>query len=137
MPSRDAEPIGAEACSLAERWVLDPTLAQMLVDLDGFFEREVAPSGLRWPGIWILSGWRSQEDQARVGPDNPNSLHTRCPSLAVDLRVGGLHASTTPVEVWAALGNRFKLMGGVWGGDFGGGPGVNTKEMNHFALFSA
>jgi len=71
VPSRDPEPIGAEACMLAERWLLDPGLAQMLVDLDGFFEREVAPSRLRWPGLWMLSGVAQRGGSGPSGSGSP------------------------------------------------------------------
>jgi len=142
MPCEDkeAEPLGADPCSLAERWTIDPTLAQMLINLDGFFEQSFATAGFRWPGIWIQSGYRTQACQASLDSAATNSLHTRCPALAADLRVGGLYARSTSAETWATLGGKWKLMGGRWGGDFKDadhyGPGVNLKEMNHFALFS-
>jgi len=133
------EPIGADSCRLSERWVLDLMLAEMLVNLNGFFEQSFTSSGLRWPGIWIQSGFRTPAHQATLDSPATSSLHTRCPAMAADLRLGGLHARITAPETWAALGGKWKLMGGRWGGDFKDdqhpGPGVNLREMNHFALF--
>jgi len=98
------------------------------------FNLDAANLGIRWSGIYVISGHRSRESQAQVNPDAPSSLHTRCPSLAVDLRVGnvpGLGADA----IWEWLGARWKWMGGRWGGDFTGGqPGINRAEQNHFDL---
>lgn len=114
------EPVGSDAHRLACRWTLDPTLAQGLVDLDGYFRKRFASEGFRWPGIWITSGYRSQATQAQVNPDAPDSLHTNCPSLAVDLRVGAI-PGLNPVggyELLAMIGVRWKWKGFRWGGDF-------------------
>jgi len=59
----------------------------------------------------------------------PDSLHVRCPSLAADLRVGDMPASTTP-DFWRFLGPIWKAMGGRWGGDF------QTPDPNHFAILT-
>lgn len=100
----------------------------MVVDLDAWAERRFAAEGLRWGGLWILSGYRSEQRQAYINPLAPDSLHTRCPALAVDLRLGGVPASTTPLEVWAFLATKWKALGGRWGGDF------PTPDPNHFDL---
>ena len=99
----------------------------MLVSLEARAAAIFSAEGLRWPGIFIISGYRSQALQARVNPLVPKSLHTECPSLAVDLRVGDTPASTTAVEVWAFLGTLWKALGGRWGGDFRPEP-----DFNHF-----
>jgi len=107
----------------------------MLQNLDRWADREIARTGLRWPGIFIVSGHRDRESQAEINPDAPSSLHTRCPSLAVDLRVGEIAGWPGVNAIWELLGGRWKLMGGRWGGDFTAGqPGVNREEQNHFDL---
>jgi len=98
----------------------------MLVQLDQRARETFAAEGLRWPGINIISGFRTQSQQAQVNPDVPDSLHTRCPSLAADLRVGDLPASTTPIDLWRFLGAIWQRQGGRWGGTF------RTPDVNHF-----
>ena len=61
---------------------------------------------------------------------------TRCPSLAVDLSVGGV-PNLPHDSAFEWLGARWKMMGGRWGGDFSPGKdiyGVNRAEQNHFDL---
>ena len=118
--------VGLDPCMLARRWSLDPLLAQMLVDLDRRQAEEVAAAGLRWPGLTVVSGFRSRRTQARVNPLAPNSLHTRCPALAADLRVGNQPASLTPFLVWKRIGRTWQELGGGWGGNF------KTPDVNHF-----
>jgi len=135
------EPIGDDSCELAKRWILDPHLAALLLEMDWFAREEASRTGFRWPGLWIISGFRTQEVQAALDSPAENSLHTRCPSMAVDLRVGGDPASSTPPSLWNLLGVWWELHGGRWGGRFGTRPGqevprINEKEMNHFDLFS-
>ena len=105
----------------------------MVLLMDGVARQRFAAAGLRWPGLWIVSGHRTAKDQARVNPAVPNSLHVRCPSLAVDLRVGQVAGVATP-EVWRALGDVWKAMGGRWGGDFKDRLGQPTHDDNHFDL---
>jgi len=115
---------------------LDSHLAEMVVSLEGWAHEQFARTGLRWPGITIISGGRSKARQARLNPDAPDSLHTRCPALAVDLRVGSV-PNLPGGAVWEWLGARWKMMGGRWGGDFSPGKGidgVNRREQNHFDL---
>ena len=121
-------PIGSDACLLSRRWVLDPTLAQMLVTLEAWATREASGAGIRWPGIKILSGHRSQARQAKVNPAAPYSLHTRCPSLAADLQLGSI-AGVSPGPIWGWLGAKWLTMGGRWGGMFAEG-----RDENHFDL---
>ena len=123
-----SEPVGTDACRLARRWILDSTLARRLVALDRDLAIEFAAAGIRWPGLWILSGGRSEARQMQVNPAAPNSLHTRCPSLAADLRLGGVPASLTEDLVWNAIGTRWELLGGRWGGRF------DPPDPNHFDL---
>ena len=119
-----------DSCGLARRWVLAPLLAQNLIAMDNMAAEIFTSQGVRWPGLWIISGHRSATRQTRVNPDAPNSLHTRCPSLAADLRVGNLAASTTP-DFWPFLGTLWKSLGGKWGGDFKPEP-----DVNHFQLLT-
>ena len=122
------EALGQDACSLARRWTLAPALARRLVALDRDLADEFAAAGIRWPGLWILSGGRSSTHQMQLNPTAPESLHTRCPSLAADLRVGGVPASLTEDLVWNAVGTRWELLGGRWGGRF------DPPDLNHFDL---
>jgi uncharacterized protein YcbK (DUF882 family) len=121
------ERIGNDDCGLARRWILNLGLASMLVRLNGMAEERFASTGIRWPGLSIISGYRSRADQARINPDAPDSLHTRCPSLAVDLRVGAVRGVEAP-EVWQVLGSMWELLGGRWGGRF------RDQDLNHFDL---
>jgi len=122
------EKVGTDPCRLSTRWMLSPELGSMLVGLDIWAHTQLDRKGIPWPGLWIQSGHRSNMRQEEVNPDVPNSLHTRCPSLAVDLRVGNLAASITTDAVWSWLGARWALMGGRWGGRF------DPPDQNHFDL---
>lgn len=106
---------------------MDPTLAGMLVSLEARAHELFSAEGIRWPGIFIISGYRSRTLQARLNPTVPQSKHTLCPSLAADLRVGDFAASLTR-EIWPVLGTIWKTMGGRWGGDF------RQPDPNHFEL---
>jgi len=120
--------VSGDACLLSRRWLLDPTLVSMLQNLDRWADGQFAAHGIRWPGIFIISGHRSRARQTEVNPDAPASLHTRCPSLAADLRVGNVQASVVGDSVWDWLGARWALMGGRWGGRF------SRRDENHFDL---
>ncbi len=100
----------------------------MLVRLDESARRKFSAQGFRWPGLFIISGYRSPLFQAELNPLAPSSLHTRCPSMAADLRVGDLPASLTPIEWWAFLGFEWAKLGGRWGGHF------TPPDENHFDL---
>ena len=127
-----------DADGLVRRWGLDPRTASALVALEQEARCALAPCGLRWPGLWIISGWRSSPVEAELGRDSPTarrSLHMATrdgqpASLAVDLRVGGLPASTTPIEIWTWLGSIWHRVapGGRWGGEF------SAPDVNHFDL---
>lgn len=122
------EPLGTDACSLARRWVLDAGLAGRLVALDRELADRFATSWVRWPGLWIISGYRSRARQAEINPAAPDSLHTRCPSLAADLRVGGVPAGGTEEDLWWVIGMIWETLGGRWGGRF------DPPDPNHFDL---
>jgi len=118
--------------------MVDPHLVSLIQALDRWAAEEIARTGLRWPGLHIISGHRSEEMQANLNPDAPLSLHRRCPALAIDLRLGTL-AGLEPDSIWELLGARWRLMGGRWGGNFSPGKdifGVNREEQNHFDLGS-
>jgi len=117
-----------DSCGLQRRWILDATLADMLIALDQWAGRQFSAAGFRWPGLFIISGFRSAALQSEINPLAPASRHTRCPSLAADLRVGDEPASITTPEFWAVLGTRWRQMGGRWGGDF------PTPDYNHFDI---
>lgn len=115
-----------DVCGISRRWVLDATVASMLVSVEQQAQQIFSAEGIRWPGLFIISGHRSQAQQRQVNPSNPNSYHTRCPALAIDLRVGDIPASLTTFELWAFVGGLWKRQGGRWGGDF------PTPDPNHF-----
>jgi len=89
-------------------------------------------TGLQWggfermPPLFIISGHRSPAHNADVG-GAAGSLHTACPSLAADLRMGNV-AGLDSDEAWAILGGKWRLMGGRWGGQF------RDPDPNHFDL---
>ena len=122
------ERIGLDWCGLAERWVLDPVLAQDLVLLDQWAASELSAQRLRWDGLFLISGHRSPQVQVVLNPAAPRSLHTYCPSLAADLRVANRPASATEIETWFWLGQRWEFMGHRWGGRF------RPPDLNHFDL---
>jgi len=101
-------------------------MARMLVQLNRVAEAEFSAAGVRWPGTFIISGYRSPSLQDRINPNAPGSLHTRCPALAVDLRIGDVPASISTREEWQFLGGIWKSLGGRWGGEF------SEPDLNHF-----
>ncbi len=103
-------------------------MAEFLVRLEDWAQRTFSAEGLRWAGLFVISGFRSPLLQAEVNPLAPASLHTRCPSLAADLRVGDVPASLTTVETWAFLASYWFTLGGRWGGRF------TPPDNNHFDL---
>jgi len=127
-----AEKVGDNACLLARRWTLDVTLAEMLVALDAWGRQQFAGEGIRWPGVTIFSGHRTPARQAEVNPANPNSLHTRCPSMAADVTVGSFAGLSAPaIQDW--LGARWLTMGGRYGGAFTN-PATGKPDREHFDL---
>lgn len=126
-----ASRVGDDACELANRWGLDATLAHRVVSMEGW--AQTAFQGY-WPGLYIISGLRTLEANRAAG-GAPDSRHIRCPSMAVDLRVGTV-VGVESGEVWSILGGWWKLRGGRWGGDFewSGSPLPNPMEWNHFDL---
>jgi len=123
-----SERVSDDWCSLANRWTLDPRLAMDIVALDEWAAAELAAQGIHWNGLYILSGYRSPDLQLIVNPDAPRSLHTRCPSLAADLRVANQPATLTEIETWFWLGQRWEFMGHRWGGRF------RPPDLNHFDM---
>lgn len=129
--SGHSEVIGVDPCGMVRRWSLDPLLASMLLALDAWACEVFSSKGIRWPGLRIISGYRSR---AVVGAFNPTeaaaqkSRHRRIPSLAADLRVGDIKASETPLEVWTFLGLQWERLGGRWGGHF------SSPDPNHFDI---
>ena len=122
------EQISHDWCGLANRWILDPKLAQDLVSLDEWAAHELSAQGIRWAGLHIISGHRAPALQLIVNPAAPRSLHTYCPSLAADLRLANQPASLTEAATWAFLGQRWEFMGNRWGGRF------RPPDLNHFDL---
>lgn len=121
-------PVGQDFCDLSRRWTLEPALARMLVQTDEHLARDFAAGGVRWPGLFVISGYRSPALQAVVNPLVSTSKHSRCPSMAADLRIGNLPASTTPLELWRAVAQVWRGLGGRAGIDF------RTPDVNHFEL---
>jgi hypothetical protein len=132
-----AERLGTDACRLADRWKIDVKLASDLIDLDQWAASQVRVPWARssmWPGLFIISGQRTT-DQNRRARGARDSRHLGCPATAADLRMGSI-AGGDPGAFWSVLGNKWKLMGHRWGGDFRweGSPRPNPKEWNHFDL---
>lgn len=126
-----SERVTDDVCGLARRWVVGVAVAQMLVSTESKLQKIFSAEGLRWPGLTIISGYRSQDLQMQVNPANPDSNHTKCPAMAVDLRVGDVAASLTPPALWGIVGQVWKAHGGRWGGDF------PKPDNNHFELPTA
>jgi len=133
-----AEKVEADADGLVRRWDLDPRTASAVVALEQWATCQLAPCGLRWPGIFVVSGFRDSPVESELNPTAPvatRSLHMarrngRPASLAVDLRVGNIPASATPLELFGFLATGWKLIvpGGRWGGEF------NPPDVNHYDL---
>ena len=121
-------PVGNDSCRIQGRWLLAAALADSLIALDRWAAAQFSAQGLRWPGLTIISGHRPPSVQTRVNPFAPASKHTRCPSMAADLRVGSEPASVTDATVWRWLGVKWKTIGqgGRWGGSF------RVEDLNHF-----
>jgi len=124
---------GTDSCSLQRRWLLDPTLATALVEAEIVAQGIFAAEGVRWPGIFIISGHRTAAAQKEVNPSQPSSHHRCCPSLAVDLRVGDLPASITPRQFFKFIADLLGVRGIRWGGDFPGELQAQL-EQNHYYL---
>jgi len=122
------ERVGSDWCGLARRWTLAPKLAQDVVTLDEWATAELATAGIRWGGLYIISGRRTPQEQFKINPFAPNSLHVRCPSLAVDLRLVDRASTLTEAQTWAFLGQRWEFFGNRWGGRF------KPPDINHFDL---
>ena len=119
---------------VAGRWGIADRLALALHALDcraaQLFESQAG--GLCWPGIWIISGYRTDPLEPSLNPGTSaaaSSFHMVRPALAADLRVGNAPASTTDPSVWAFLGQIWEQQFNVrWGGRF------NPPDWNHFDL---
>ena len=111
------ERINGDACGLSRRWVLDPILAEGLVQLQRRAEERFASTAFRWPGLWIIDGNRSAASQASLNPAVKDSLHRRCPALAADLRVGAFEGFSSK-ELLQFAGGIWMSMGFRWGGLF-------------------
>ncbi len=115
------------------RWLLDCRLQTKLSQMQSWWS--ALKTGLpgafsNFPPIYIISGHRTEAENARVG-GAPDSRHKDCPATAADLRVGptpGFEGAAGSLEIWQILGGWWKLHGGRWGGDF------STPDPNHFDL---
>ena len=122
LPSR----VGTDACTIEVGWDLQPRLADMLVRMQEHFTAAFQRSGIPFPQIWIISGRRTPAHNAEIG-GAPDSRHVRCPSEAVDLRIGSIRGLDSR-EIWSMLGGWWELNGGRWGGRF------TKMDPNHFDL---
>jgi len=121
-------PVGRDPCSLQRRWLIRADLARDLVRLDQWADDAFSSRGVRWPGLTIISGYRSLQRQLEVNPSVPNSLHTRCPALAVDLILGGIDLPPFDQPTFDWLGHKWISMWNTWGGKF------DPPDINHFAM---
>jgi len=120
--------VGRDQCRLEQKWKVEPLLARMIIGLDQWAESKFLQEEIPWPGLTIISGFRTRSHQLALNPSAPNSLHTRCPAQAVDLRVGTVPVPTDKDAIWPWLGARWIQLGGRWGGMF------STPDVNHFDL---
>jgi len=111
-------------CGIPSQWKLDPTLWRKLFSLDEWASTEFKKEEIPYPGLWIISGYRTAEENRLVG-GAPDSRHMDCPSTAADLRFGSV-AGVSARGIWMWFGARWKWLGGRWGGEFG--------DDNHFDL---
>jgi len=109
--------INGDACGLSRRWILSPILAEGLVQLQRRAQERFASTPFDWPGLWIIGGHRTFARQASLNPAVEDSLHTRCPSLAADLRVGTI-AGLPRTFLLDLAGEIWMTMGFRWGGTF-------------------
>jgi len=126
-----SEIIGLDPCGMVRRWALSPILASMLIALDQWACGVFSSEGVGWPGLRIISGYRSRALVPAFDPLQAaaqKSRHRRLPSLAADLRVGDTPATVTPIEVWTFLGLQWERQGGRWGGRF------KSPDPNHFDI---
>lgn len=102
------ERIRSDWCGLSKRWLLDPTLAQRLVQMAA---RAPFP-------VQIISGYRSPEKQRALAAEGrpaapvDRSTHTSCPATGADVWPG---IAVTRV-VQAQLGEAAVVAGLRWGG---------------------
>jgi len=128
-----SERVDGDACSLSRRWLLEPVIAVALVETETVAQGIFASQGLRWPGIFIISGHRTQAQQEEANPSNPSSHHRCCPSLAVDIRIGDLPASVTPRPFFKFIADALAIHGIKWGGDLED-EFLALLEQNHYFL---
>ncbi len=114
-------------CGLPMRLKLSATLWQMILSLDAWASaefRNARPYPIPYPGLWVVSGQRTARQNESVG-GAPDSRHKRCPSEAVDLRLGSVPGVSSPaISAW--LGAKWISLGGRWGGMF------SDPSPNHF-----
>jgi len=111
VPSR--EPIlDSEVCDLARRWKVSVDTIQRVWLAAQDFSME---TGRR---VWIISGWRSSEQQKRLSRQgrptaaDDRSTHRSCPATGVDISLG-----LSPSGFMKATWGRITLIYGLrWGG---------------------
>jgi len=119
---------GNDSLCLQRQWNISADLADKLIRAEDLAAQSFSSEGLCWPGVWIISGHRTREEQAEINPDFPNSLHRRDPSVAVDILLGNLPGpENDPLLAHFAI--FWKALFGRWGFDAYG-----PAEQNHFDL---
>lgn len=96
----------------------------MLLQMDDWASTEFSKAGLPYPGLIVISGFRTRTHNTAIG-GAPNSRHLTCPSRAVDLQFGSVPGVSAPT-IWAWFGAKWRSLGGRWGGEF--------EDPNHFDL---
>jgi len=91
-----------EVCTLAERWVVMPSVMARLHRSAKEFEEETGRA------VWIVSGYRTKTEQdalrARGRPTatENRSTHRSCPSTGVDITLG-FGPTTEMKHIWARI----------------------------------
>jgi len=101
-----------EACDLADRWIVDPSVMhRLLLSALDFWQETRMP-------VWIISGHRTWAEQERLRmsgrptASEETSTHRSCPATGVDISLG-----PAPTGPMIATWGRIVTMNGLrWGG---------------------
>jgi len=126
MPSREII-TNSDVCRLARRWTVAlDTMDRVWLAAQDFSVETGRP-------VWIISGWRSREQQRRLSRKgrptaaDDRSTHRSCPATGVDISLG-----PRPTGFIKATWGRFTLIYGLrWGGGSPVGDGGIPSDWQH------